>query len=654
MTEQAGAGPLWRNLVAMRRTTTRLPLIAALLLLASGCTLFRPAAGRAPAPPVEIPLPTEGARADETAEMRQAIAAYSLDNPGPGRAALETFLRKHRKSPHAPTAAALLARLDLHAGDVVAARGWLDRYAPGSNESPVRFVRGVVEARAGQPRRALELLEPFASSGPPPLGAEPDEAELSLRAALADARLGAGDAGGALAEWERYLRHGASREAEKAFARSKVDEIGTRVTEDSALSIYKSTSSELARAAVGARAAAALRAKGDAGGARKVAEDSAGARRSLGFGEAGSAGGLGPGDPHRLGLLAPFSGAAFVLGEVVLRSAMMAIGDSARSGAEAAPLQIVARDSAPEKDAADRRAAYELTREEAAVAIVGVGDRRAVEPALADGLPVLTLDETPPGPASTAFQLLHLPESRAAELARRALALGARRFAILAPDTAGGRRLRTAFAQAVTAGGGRVASEATYTPNTNVFSAPVNQIKRASFEAVFIADDARRLELLAPALAAGDLWPAPWAPTHGRPVSRGPGQPSRREILLLSTAVGASGTILRNAGRYLQGALFAPGFYSDPEDPRSGRFVVQYRTLYGQDPGAADAYAYDAFRMLAAFVDRGARTRSELVAALGSQSYEGVTGAVRFGPDHSRIDPPPIYMVEGDVIRALR
>ena len=52
------------------------------------------------------------------------------------------------------------------------------------------------------------------------MGADPEEAELSLRAALGDARLGAGDAGAALAEWERYLRHGGSREAEKAFARA--------------------------------------------------------------------------------------------------------------------------------------------------------------------------------------------------------------------------------------------------------------------------------------------------------------------------------------------------------------------------------------------------------------------------------------------------
>ena len=636
----------------MRRVCSGHLITAALitLVVGPGCTLFRPAV-RAPRPPVEIPLPTEGARADETAEMRQAIAVYSLAEPEKGRAALEAFLKKHRRSPHAPTAAALLARLDLHHGQVLVARGWLDRYAPNSDEAPVRFARGLIEARAGQPRRGLELLAPFAESGPPPLGVEPEEAELSLRAALGDARVGTGDVAGGLLEWERYLRHGWAREAEKAFARARAEEIAARLTADAAAQIYRSTSSELAKAAVGAQAAAGLQSR-DPGGARRIAEETASLRKELGFGE-GVAGGAGPGDPHRLGLLAPFSGSAFVLGEVVLRSAMMAIGDSPR-GPESAPLQIVVRDAAPEKDAADRRAAYELTREEGAIAVVGVGDRRAVEPALADGLPVITLDETPPGPASTAFQLLHPLESRAGELARRALALGARRFAVLAPDTDRGRRLRIAFGQAVAAGGGRITSEASYAATASVFTTQVAALKRASFEAVFVADDARRLELLAPALAAGDLWPAPWTPSHGKPVSRGPGQPSRREILLLSPAVGASAQMLRNIGRYVQGALFAPGFFSDSEDPRSGRFVVQYRTLYGQDPGAADAYAYDAFRLLAALIERGARSRTDLLAALSRESFDGVTGSVRFGPDHSRLDPPPIYMVEGDSIRALR
>ena len=284
-----------------------------------------------------------------------------------------------------------------------------------------------------------------------------------------------------------------------------------------------------------------------------------------------------------------------------------------------------------------------------------MGDRRAVDSAVRDGVPVLLLDEAAPGATSTGFQVLHAPELRAAELARRALALGARRFAVLGPEAPQGQRLAEAFTRAVAAGGGRVNARATYPAGASGFTAAVNQLRRASFEAVFVADDARRLELVAPALAAADIWPSPWSGSSGPPpTARPPGAPARREVLLLSTAVGLDPQLLRNAGRYVQGALLAPGFYSDPDNPRASRFVSQYRSLYGQDPGATDAYGYDAFRLLTAVIERGARNRSELLTALASGSFEGVTGTFRFGPDHTRVDAPPVYMVEGDVIRALR
>jgi branched-chain amino acid transport system substrate-binding protein len=627
------------------------------LVLVTGCGLTRPRPGAGPGSPApeqpgpEIPLPGagDGARADETAELRAAISAYSLAYPDTGRVALENFIKRHPRSPQTPIAAALLARLALHRGDPVAARAILERHAGDSPEAPVRFIRGLTEARGGAPARALELLAPFSSSGPPPVGTDPDEAELALRAALADARLAGNDVAGAYADWERYLRQPGAREAEKAFARQRADEIATRVKDDVALQVYRSAG-ELGRAALGTRAAAGLRTRGDGDGARRIDDESAGLRKSLGFG--GGPGGTGPGDPHRLGLLAPFSGSAFLLGEVVLRGAMLAIGDLG-GGGESSQFQIVVRDAAPERDTA-RRAAFELSRDEAAIGIVGVGDRRAVDGALSDGVPVLLIDESAPGPASTAFQVLHPPELRAAELARRALALGAKRFAVLAPETPAGRRLADAFTRAMGAGGGRVEAQARYAPGASNFTATVNQIKRAAFEAVFVADDARRLELLAPALAAGDLWPTPWASRGAPSAPRPPGTPPRRDVLLLSTAVGLGPQLLRNAGRYVQGALLAPGFFPDGDDPRAGRFVTQYRLLYGQDPGAADAYAYDAFRMLATTVSRGAGSRIDLARGLTSQPFEGVTGTVRFGPDHTRVDPPAVYTVEGDSIRGVR
>jgi branched-chain amino acid transport system substrate-binding protein len=327
---------------------------------------------------------------------------------------------------------------------------------------------------------------------------------------------------------------------------------------------------------------------------------------------------------------------------------MLAIGDARGEGG--APFQIVARDAAPERGPGERAAA-EVVREEAAVAVVGVGDRGAASAAARDGVPVLLLDEAAPGAGSTAFQILHPPEIRAAELGRRALVLGARRFAVLAPDSTNGRRLTEAFVRAVTTGGGRVTAQATYPAGASAFSASVARIRKAPFEAIFVADDASRLELVAPALAAADLWPEPYG-TPAQPPA--PGAPPRRGVLLLSPAVGLGPQLLRNAGRYVQGALLAPGFFADANDPRSGSFVGQFRTLYGQDPGAADAYGYDAFRLLVSAIGGGAKNRSDLLRTIATAPFEGVTGTIKFGADHTRVDPPPVYVVSGDAIRALR
>ncbi|HEY0705513.1 MAG TPA: penicillin-binding protein activator [Polyangia bacterium] len=636
-----------RDRISLRHPRLRAGALAISLSLVSACVTVRPASGpgtTAPGVPAPVPVPPiEGATADENAAYSDAVGRIDLGQPEASRERLDAFLKRYPRSSQRPRIAAHLARLALASGDLAGARARLDRdTSEGSPDPVVTFTQGLVAARTGQAARALTLLAPFADDGPPRDLPDPDEGRLALSAALADARLGAGDAGGALLAWEAYARQG--RDVEQAFARERADELVARLTDEDAARLYAGVRSDFGRAALGIRAAAGLRARGDAS-ADRIAATAADIRRTLGFSTPTR--GLGPGDPYRLGLLAPFSGATALIGEVVLRGAMLAIGSG--RGDAGRGYQIVARDAAPERGG--ERAATEIVREEAAVAVVGVGDRGAAGVAARDGVPVLLVDESVPGGGSTAFQILHPPETRAAELARRALVLGARRFAVLAPENATGRRLSEAFVRAVTAGAGRVTAQATYPAGASAFSAPIGRIRKAAFEAVFVADDAARLELIAPALASADLWPEPYgAPTQ----AAAPGAAPRRPILLLAPAAGLGPQLLRNAGRYVQGALLAPGFFADGEDPRTAGFVGQFRTLYGQDPGATDAYGYDAFRLLVAAIDRGAKTRSDLLRVMASESFEGVTGAVKFGPDHTRVDPPPVYMVSGDTIRALR
>ena len=59
-------------------------------------------------------------------------------------------------------------------------------------------------------------------------------------------------------------------------------------------------------------------------------------------------------------------------------------------------------------------------------------------------------------------------------------------------------------------------------------------------------------------------------------------------------------------------------------------------------------------RLLRGATETGARTRSEVLKALGSGAFPGLTGNLRFGPDHGRVDAPMIYVVDGDQIHAVR
>jgi hypothetical protein len=202
----------------------------------------------------------------------------------------------------------------------------------------------------------------------------------------------------------------------------------------------------------------------------------------------------------------------------------------------------------------------------------------------------------------------------------------------------------------VVAGGGTVTGHITYQPTATSFSAEVASLRRLAFDAVFIPDDANRLELIAPALAVADLWPrSPRQFVNGSREAT-VSITGRREALLLSTAIGLSGKFVHNVERYIQGALFCPGFYPS-EDMRSASFVTRFRETYGAQPSATDAYGYDAVAVLKGAVERGARTRAEVLKILTSQSFEGLTGDIRFGPDHSRIDSPIIYVVDGDNFR---
>ncbi len=619
-----------------------------------------PPPGTPPAAAVPMPQPpiagTGADRAGTDADFVAARGKFDQGDAEGARVALEAFVAQHPTDPVRPSADLLLARLALARGDAAAAKTRLDALAGDATlGTSARYYLGLAELRLGKAAHAKELLLPFLSKTAATSGAAADDSTLELYGAMAEADAATGDPAGAIALWDGYFR--GARESERAFARMRAEQLAGQLPGEAAWRAFGAAGQGgLARAVLGPKAAIYLRGQNDSSGAAFIETESSRARRALGFDESGQR--VGPGDPTRVGLALPLSGKFQPIGEAALRAAMLALGSvadapaTARETAGGPASQLVIRDTATDPERA-ARGVMELTREEAVIGIVGSAEKRAAAAALSeatqDGIPLLTLDDQPPGALSTGFQLIHAPEARVAELARRALKLGVREAAILGPDSASGKRLRDAFRKQFSAGGGKITVEATYVAGVNTFSTAVAALKKASFQAVFVPDAADRLELIAPALAFADLWPQPF------PVARAKagGAKAPRKILLLSTANDLSPKLIQNAGRYVQGALLSPGFFADENDDRAHAFVEAYRTAYGQDPHAAEAYAYDGVRLLRGATETGARTRSEVLKALAGGAFPGLTGNVRFGPDHGRVDPPMVYVVDGDQIHTL-
>ena len=600
------------------------------------------------------------------ADFAAARAKFDKGDREGAQAALEAFLAQHPTNANRPAADLMLGRLALAHGDAVAAKRLLSQAASGlagDAANPARYYLGFAELRLGNLARARELLSPFVPKGAPPPSSGDDTA-VELRGALAEAT-GPADPTEGLELWEAYYH--AARDAEKAWARRRATELAGHLSPEAAWRAWGAAApGGLTRAVLGARAAAHLRDKGDPAGAAFVETETNSARHLLGFDASGSP--VGPGDPTRLGLALPLSGKFQVVGEAALRAAMLAAGTPAAGVAgNGGTTQLVLRDTATDAERAARGVA-ELTRGEAVIGIVGAARHKAgpgaITQASEDGIPVLALEDAAPGALTTAFQMIHAPDMRAAALGRQALKAGARRFALLGPDSGAAKRLREAVRKAVTAGGGTVVAEATYVTGATSFAGPIGSLKKASFDAVFVPDTADRVALIAPALAVADLWPQPWSPEAAKRAAdaakgKGKGKTNgkAKPILLLSTANDLSHKLLANAGRYVQGALLCPGFYADDSDPRARAFVEGYRAAYGRDPHATEAYAYDAVVAFQTAIKQGARTRGDLVKALGTANMpvlHGLTGNVTFGPDHGRVDSPLVYVVDGDDIHIAR
>lgn len=590
--------------------------------------------------------------ADPTLDSAWREARQRFD-AGDFAAARQGFERVRLRGDAAARVAALWqARSCLALGEAAAAQALVEPLAdePGDPQiaSQARFVLGLALARGEQPARSRPLLLPFEDV------IVDGEDATELHAALAAAAAAEGEVPVALVELERFFA--GARGPERAFIRAEATRLASVLPAGAVRSLYLSAAPlSLTRAALGPRM---LAVPGQATPA--LASEVLAARERFGMASAAAVGSEAL--RRAVGLVLPLSGRNRLVGERALRGALLAAGglveDEEPIGAgepgpsvrsppsRPPPIDLLVRDSAsrPERAAA---AIDELVHQ-GVLAVVLSPDR--AEAAAAAGrareLALPAFDLSPDDGAGERFRLLRPLTARASALAERALRAGARRLAVLYPDSGFGRKMAEAFAAALQGRGVALLAQLHFDEKATTFIEPARQLGPLLPDAVFVPAAAGQLELIAAQLLATGV--------TGAHPGRGPG------ATLYATADGASGRTLARAGRYLQGAVLAPVFSPSSDGPTAAT-IDRYRGAFGEEPGAADALAYDALSAARAAIERlgaappasAAEGRQRLAALVAGGSADGLTGSVSFAADGQRAGPPTLLLVDGDRLRPL-
>lgn len=340
-----------------------------------------------------------------------------------------------------------------------------------------------------------------------------------------------------------------------------------------------------------------------------------------------------------VGVLLPLSGRYATFGELVRRGLELAQEMHQAGGKN--PVRFLYRDTEADPELSDR-AVIELVEGERVMAIAGpltgAAARAAAIQAQQMGVPLLALSQKEGLPETGDHIFRDSLTSRQQVQALVRYAMEDRKltaFAVLSPENRLGREMAELFADEVARRGGRIAVQQSYPENATDFrrqikllrgenpQAPDPEPSRAGvtplpskpllFEALFIPDYADRIGLIAPQLAFYGI----------------------EQLPLLGINGWNSPDLIRLAGRFVEGAVFVDGFFSQSPYPFVQEFVNRYFEKYGEEPSILEAQGYDAASMLLTLLDRpGIQSREDLRLALSQvRNFPGVTGATSFTLD---------------------
>lgn len=543
-------------------------------------------------------------------EFDRARALFQQGELEQAEQLFSNFVIEHPEDALRPGAELHLGRIAVQEGEHDAATVWFERAAVSTDEALATTARrelGASLLREGEAERALAVLEPLA-------GRLDGQEAATLYGTMAEAAGQLEDRPRQLRFLDARCRYGGRAECQSSA--EQIREIVEGFDEAMLTSLHESLPRNgHAWVVVTGRLGAMAAARGDREGALTMLESLEGAEADQGpDGEAlrTALEELQQIDWDAVGLLLPLSGRARLVGEQMRAGVELAVEQRAE---EETPLRLVVRDSAGD-EASIRRAVELMAETERVSAIIGPVDSNlaaaAAERAQELGVPLLALSIRPDLTDQRRWVLRSFQSNEAeihALMNHASQRLGHRSFAVLHPDSNYGRVLLGIVEREAQALGVSITVTRSYPPSQTSFVEDCQALVEHSFDALIIPDRSRTVSLIAPALATVGLWSTP--PDRALPNDEG------RAIQLLLPSIAFSPSLVRQAGRYLQGAVFTTPLWVEDPEARVARFVEDFREATGRPPTVYASQAHDALQILRAARSRAAgQTRAALLEAL--------------------------------------
>ncbi len=355
-------------------------------------------------------------------------------------------------------------------------------------------------------------------------------------------------------------------------------------------------------------------------------------------------------DMNNIGCILPLSGDFGSYGDQVLKGIELALGVFSTTSSR---YRLFVMDSKGIPELAVKQAEKLIKKDHVAAIIGPLLNGTAQETAYKMqnyGVPMISLSQKSSitNVGDYIFQNSLTPEDQAQNIVSYAMTtLGIKQFAVLYPENTYGEDMMRAFVKQVIEHDGTITGLEGYTATETDFKVQIKKLAGTyyldlrkqdiqklppdqktnpppiiDFSAVFIPDYYEKVAMIAPQLLYYDI----------------------TNVQLLGGNGWSGEGLLQMGGRYVDGAIFTDGFFTQSTNQATELFVSAYGGEFNKDPNILSALGYDAARTVMKAMD-GAVSRQDIKNnLLGIKDFSGVTGMTTY--NGKRVSVKKLYLLK--------